>query len=122
MGGADAQLPQVAVPQVPLPGGPVLPGVRDALGGTLRELSAARGLRVERLFNEHRAELDRDPRGELVVRAEVVALDITPLALEKALAADFRVLRNEELADLGVKMTILQTPEGMSAARGLKKL
>ena len=32
------------------------------------------------------------------------------------------MLRTEELADLGVKITVLQTPEGMSASRGLKKL
>jgi subtilisin family serine protease len=116
-------VPQVAVPQVPLPGvGPVLPEAGRALGGTLRELSSARALRAQRLFNEHRAELDRDPRGDLVVRAEVVAIDITPAALDKALAADFRVVRADELADLGVKITVLQTPEGMTASRGLKKL
>jgi subtilisin family serine protease len=38
------------------------------------------------------------------------------------LKVSFRELRSEELADLGVKITVLQTPEGMSASRGLKKL
>jgi hypothetical protein len=121
--GAIAQLPQVQVPDVQVPGiGPVLPEATRALGGTMRELAGARALRVERLFDAHRAELDRDPRGELVVRAEVVAIDITEPALAKALDEKFSVLRTEELADLGVKITILQTPEGMSAARGLKRL
>jgi len=120
-----AQLPPVQVPA--LPGvGPVLPetgrALGGAVGGTLRELAAARGLRVQRLFDEHRAQLDRDARGELVVRAEVVAIDITPGALDKALAARFSVLRTGELADLAVKITILQTPAGMSATRGLKRL
>ena len=32
------------------------------------------------------------------------------------------MLRTRELADLGVKITVLQTPEGMSASRGLKRL
>ncbi len=32
------------------------------------------------------------------------------------------MLRTEELAELGVKITLLQTPEGMSATRGLKRL
>ena len=118
----QAQLPQVQVPNVQLPGvGPVLPEAARAVGG-LRELTGARALRVRRLFNEHRAELDRDPRGELVVRAEVIAIDITPAALDKAVAAKFSVLRTDELADLGVKITVLQTPEGMSASRGLKRL
>ena len=119
---ARAQLPQVQVPGVQVPGVPGLPDARRAVGGTLRELSAARALRAERLLREHRAELDRDPRGELVVRAEVVAIDITPVALEKALAAHFVVLRTEELADLAFKITVLQTPDGMSASRGLKRL
>src|SRR5687767_1140817 len=123
-GPAGAQLPQVQLPQVPLPGAPVpgLPEATRAADATLRELAGARALRVEQLVRQHRAELDRDPRGELVVRAEVVAIDITDAALALALQAQFKVLRTDELADLGVKITVLQTPEGMSARRGLKKL
>src|SRR5688572_1767537 len=117
-----AQLPQVQVPNVPVPGVPALPEVTRAVGGNLRELAGARALRTDSLLREDRAELDRDPRGELVVRAEVIAIDITQSALDKALAAKFTVLRTEDLPDLGVKLTILQTPEGMSASRGLKRL
>jgi hypothetical protein len=117
-----AQLPQVQVPNVRVPEVPRLPDATRTVGGTLRELSAARALRAERLLRENRAELDRDPRGELVVRAEVVAIDITQAALEKALAARFVVLRTEELADLALRITVLQTPGGMSASRGLKRL
>jgi hypothetical protein len=112
----------VQTPGVRVPGVPGLPDVPRVVGGTLRELSAARALRTERLLREHRAELDRDPRGELVVRAEVVAIDITPVALDRALAARFVVARTEELADLALRITVLRTPEGMSAARGLKRL
>jgi len=124
-GAAAAQLPvpQVQLPQLPVPRAP-LPGVQDVtrgVGGTLRELSAARALRIERNFREHRAELDRVD-DELVVRAEVVAIDITEAALANALKADFRVLRAQELADLGVRITVLQTPGGWSASRGLKRL
>ena len=117
-----AQLPQVQVPNVPVPGVPALPEVTRAVGGSLRDLAGARALRTDRLLREHRAALDRDPRGALVVRAEVIAIDITQSALDKALAAKFIVLRTGELADLGVRLTILQTPEGMSASRGLKRL
>jgi subtilisin family serine protease len=116
---ASAQLPPVQLPGVQVP---ALPGVDRAVGNTLRELASARALRAERLLRDNRATLDRDPRGNVVVRAEVVAVDITPVALEKALAAKFRVLRTEDFADLGMKLTVLQTPEGMSATRGLKRL
>ena len=121
-GPVGAQLPQVQLPQIPGVPVPGAPDVTRAAGGTLHDLAGARVLRVEQLVRQHRAELDRDPRGELVVRAEVVAIDITAAALEQALKAQFQVLRTEDLADLGVKITVLQTPEGMSASRGLKKL
>jgi len=117
---AAAQLP---LPQVQLPGVP-LPGVADAargVGGTLRDLSAARALRIQRMSSEHRAELDR-VNDELVVRAEVVAIDIKDAALARALKESFRVSRTQDLADLGVRITVLQTPDGWSAKRGLTRL
>lgn len=121
-GPAGAQLPQVQLPQVQLPQAPSLPDAPRAADAALRELAGARALRVEQLVRLHRTELDRDPRGELVVRAEVVAVDISDTALTRAVNAQFKVLRTDHLADLGVKITVLQTPEGMSASRGLKKL
>jgi subtilisin family serine protease len=123
---ANAQLlPQVQVPGLPLPDPrlprtPLDPALRG-VGDTLRALPT-RAVRAERLLARHRAELDRDAAGELVVRAEVVAIDITDTALARALDARFLVRRTRELADLGVKITVLQTPEGWSARRGLKHL
>jgi subtilisin family serine protease len=105
---------------VQLPG--TVPNATRSLGGTLRELSDARALRAQRLFNDHRAELDRAPGGDLVVRAEVIAIDITDTALANAIKARFSVLRSREFAELGVKITVLRTPEGWSASRGLKRL
>ena len=116
-----AQLPPVQLPPVQLPG-TVVPDTTRALGGTLRGLADARALRAQRLFDEHRAELDRSPGGDLVVRAEVIAIDITDTALANAIKARFSVLRTREFAELGVKITVLQTPEGWSAPRGLKRL
>ena len=117
-GAAAAQLP---VPKVQLPQLPVVPDLARGVGGALQDLSAARALRVDRAYREHRAELDR-VNDELVVRAEVVAIDVAADALAKALQADFKVLRTQELADLGVRITVLQTPAGWSASRGLKRL
>jgi hypothetical protein len=119
---ASAQLPRVQLPPVSLPAVPALPGAERAVAGSLGQLSGARALRAERLFSEHRAELDRDPSGDLVVRAEVVAIDITDEALARAVKNDFLVLRKREFTDLGIKVTLLQTPPGMSATRGLKRL
>ena len=118
---ASAQLPPVQLPPVQLPG-KVLPETTRALGGTLRGLADARALRAQRLFDDHRADLDRSAGGDLVVRAEVIAIDITDAALANAIQARFSVLRTRELAELGVKITVLRTPEGWNAARGLKRL
>jgi hypothetical protein len=120
---ASAQLPRLQLPPVNVPGVQLpVPDATRAVGGTLNELAGARALRIEQLARAHRSELDRDTAGELVVRAEVVALDITKEALALARKAQFVVLRTQELADLDVKITVLQTPEGMSATRGLKRL
>jgi hypothetical protein len=122
-GRAGAQLPQVQLPQVQVPGVqvPVLPEATRAVNGTLRELAGARALRVEQLARRHRAELDRID-GELVVRAEVIAIDITQPALDRALAEGFVLSRTRPLADLGVEISVLRTPEGWNARRGLKRL
>ena len=127
-GRAGAQLPQVQVPQVQVPGVP-LPGVQvpglpettRAVEGTLRELTGARAVRIEQLARRHRTELDR-VQGELVVRAEVIAIDIAAAALQRALAEKFLLKRTRTLPELGVEISVLQTPEGWSASRGLKRL
>src|SRR5262245_35384126 len=121
---AGAQLPQVQVPSLPQVPGVQVPGLPEAtraVGGTLRDLTGARALRIDQLARQNRAELDR-VQGELVVRAEVVAIDITRPALERALAEKFLLKRTRQLAELGVEISVLQTPEGWSASRGLKRL
>lgn len=122
-GHAAAQLPQVQLPPVQVPGVqvPALPDAARTVNGTLRELAGARALRVEQLARRHRTELDRVD-GELVVRAEVVAVDITREALDRALAEGFLLRRARPLADLGVEISVLQTPKGWNARRGLKRL
>src|SRR3954469_10763522 len=118
---AHAQvLPPVRVPGMQLPPLPVDPALRG-VGDTLRALPTRAG-GSQRLFDQHRAELDRDPNGDLVIRAEVVAIDITDAALARAKQADFLVKRTQDLPDLAVRITVLQTPRGWTARRGLAKL
>ncbi len=122
-GRAGAQLPQVQLPPVQVPGVqvPSLPDTTRAVTGTLRELAGARALRIEQLARRHRAELERVD-GDLVVRAEVIAIDLTQPALDRALAEGFMLSRTRPLADLGVEITVLQTPAGWNARRGLRRL
>ena len=127
LGAAQAQLvPQVQVPPAQVPPirvpGVSLPEVGDAVTRDVHALTGTRTLRIESLAREHRELLDRDAHGELVVRAEVVAVDITDVALKRALVERFLLKRTQELAGLDVKISVLQTPEGWSASRGLKRL
>jgi len=117
----EVQLPQSVPDGVPLPGQTVNDATRT-VDRTLRRLTQARATEIGRLNRQHPEELDRDPAGELVVRAEVVAVDISESALQKALAEKFLVRRKQELPDLGVVITVLQTPEGWTAKRGVTKL
>ena len=120
-GAAVAQLPvpRVGVPQLPVQ--VPVPGAAR-LDPVLATVTRARALRVERLFNEHRAELDRSPPGDLILRAQVVGIDLTDEALTRVTSAKFVVLRTQDLPELQMKITVLQTPEGMSATQGLKRL
>jgi subtilase family protein len=118
----DMPLPPLSVPGVQTPDGGLVGDAANAADRTLRRLARVRALQVEQLAREHRAELDRDDQGELVVRAEVIGIDMTDAALQRALAAQFLLRRTRELADLGVRISVLQAPEGWSAARGLKQL
>jgi subtilisin family serine protease len=132
-GAAHAQIPPVSVPGTPIRTAPLPGGLPRATGdladgavnGTdraLRRLAGARALRVESLARENPQVLERDPAGELAIRAEVIAIDISEPALRRALEHDFLLKRTRELPELGVKISVLQTPEGWTVRRGLKQL
>jgi hypothetical protein len=113
-----AQLPDLQVPGVEVPD---LRGATGELRDTLHELAGTRALRVQQLARQHRGELERID-DQLVVRAEVVGLDMTQAALDRALTEKFLIKRRQSLPELGVDITVLQTPEGWSARRGLRRL
>ena len=113
----DTEAPPITIPDIHTTTGNIAPGAERAL----RRLAGARVLRIEQMSTDHRAELERDPAGELAVRAEVVAVDISAPALQRALENKFLLKRTQELADLGVKISVLQTPGGWTARRGLKR-
>lgn len=131
-GAAHAQVTDIEIPDLPSApisapgithaGSNVLSDASEVTDRTLRRLSGMRALQIDHLVRDHRQELDRDPAGELVVRAEVVAIDISDSALQRALEHKFLLKRVQPLPELGVKVSVLQTPEGWSARKGLKEL
>ena len=97
---------------------------RARRGGTLRELAGARALRVEQLVApaSRRARSRSARRAGGARRSRRHRHHATPRWQQRARRRSSRCCAPQELADLGVKITVLQTPEGMSASRGLKKL
>jgi hypothetical protein len=120
---ASAQVGVPGLPQLPLP----LPPLQDPVGGTLRAAQSLpraelRKLRIRELLKTERDRVESGPDGQPILRRQVGALSPTPEALERARAAEFTILSDETLAGLGLRLVVLQAPEGMSTRRALKRL
>ena len=115
---------QVAVPGLPeLP----LPPLQQTVGDTLRAAQSLpraelRKLRIRELLRTERERVEAGPDGQPVLRRQVGALSPTPEALEQARAEGFTVLSDKPLEALGLRLVVLQAPEGMSTRRALKRL
>nr|WP_298716714.1 S8 family serine peptidase [uncultured Steroidobacter sp.] len=121
---AQVALPRVQVPDLPgLPAEPLNRTVNGVLDrADPRSLRELRQVRIRDLLRTHRAVLESDPRGALIVRAEVVALSPTEAALDRARAAGFAIGRTRNLEGLDVSIVVLQAPPGMSTRRALERL
>jgi len=118
--------------QLRVPGGlPRLPGLPDVVrapplnpdawpgGVPLQELR--RGL-AEDLLRRHAGEVERDPRGEPIVRAELVLLSPSGVTLDAARNQGYVVLREDVLEGLGERTVVLRAPRGGSTAEALRRL
>jgi len=139
--GASLAPPAAAQIRGPLGGGVVggLPDVGQTLGRTTRgvldetnglaaaaldpeALAAARARRLAEFVGRNRRVLETDPAGDPVVRGEVVAIDPTPGALAAAEAAGFSIASQTTLGELGLRVTIIGAPQGMSVTAALRRL
>lgn len=122
--GAQVALPRLPEVRVPDVGGTVrdLPGTaRGALD--LAERAAVGSVdRLRSLARAHPRELDVDERGRAVVRGEVLVADPSPDALAAATRAGFRVIRDERLEGLDVRVVALAPPSGLRAVGAVDRL
>jgi subtilisin family serine protease len=91
----------------------------------LRELPDLRGLRLDtagRLLREHPDVVEADPRGEPVLRAQILAWSPSAAGLEAARAAGLRVLREERFEELGQSLVVLGVPAGAATGALLERL
>lgn len=126
--------------QIALPGsgGSLLPGGLPNLGlqglhqtlspltrtlhQRLHRLVDARKLRILRLLHRYPRLIEADPKGNPIVRGEVLALSPTDSALRQAIAAGFFVVRKRSLGVLGLRVLVLRAPSGTSTWQALRKL
>ena len=85
-------------------------------------LSDIRKARLAALIRANRDTLDRDGEGQPVRKRELVVTDPDPASLALAQRAGFRILRDEQAGDLGIRMITLSLPRKMDVREGLKAL
>jgi hypothetical protein len=90
-----------------------------------RELPDLRALRLEQttqLLRRHPDLIEADPRGEPVLRGEILAWNPSPAALQAARAAGLAVLREDRLEELDQVLVVLAAPAGSATAGVLERL
>ena len=125
---ASAQLRLPGLPN--LPSLPAVPTVQQRLPSqrpldTLlapANLTELRAVNIDTLLRRHPRELQRDPRGEPVVRGELLALPSTPARREQLLAEGFVLLREQVLDGLDERWLVLQPPQRVNLADALDRL
>jgi subtilisin family serine protease len=124
-GNAPAQL------RLPPLGLPPSIGPLDGLRAPVQKLGErinlpdVRNLRLDTVTNllrEHPDVLEADPRGEPVVRAQILAWSPSAAGLEAAREAGLRVLREERFEELGQTLVVLAAPRGSATAAVLERL
>lgn len=121
---------QLGLPGVNLPSvGSAVQGIDDTVerigDGVERlsgDLSHIREDRIARLLRRNRDVIERDVDGSLARSGELLLMDAGSADLERIRAAGFAVLDTEEIEGLGLKVTRLSLPAGMSVANGQERL
>lgn len=85
-------------------------------------LSDIRKARLTALIRANRDTLDRDGEGQPVRRGELVVTDPDNGALVVAQRRGFRVARDEQVGELGIRMVTLAIPRGMDVREALRAL
>ena len=120
MAWAQIRLPTVPLPLKPLstPQAPV-----DTLASrTLDTLSRVRLLQMKALVRSNPRFIDTDPRGNPIVRSEVLVLGPRDDSLRLARTLGFNVLRDTNMESIALRLVVLGAPEGMATRKALETL
>jgi subtilisin family serine protease len=125
---ADSAQAQLRLPGLNLPqslGGldsMVRPAERLLERSVPGDLRTLRSNAVETLLQRHRKELEADPRGEPVVRRELLATSPAAAALQAAASLGFERVREERFDELGESLVVLRVPQHLSTQEALARL
>jgi subtilisin family serine protease len=119
---AQAQLRLPVAPLPPLPVQKLTQTVGQTGAGALDQLTEVRHLQIARLIRANPRTIEADPRGNPVVRDELLAVSPTAQALDAAQARGFRIVREQTIGDLDFHLVVLQPPARMSTAKALREL
>lgn len=113
---AQVSLPGVAVPGVPT--GDILRGTLEPIRETVRDTSTKllelRVDRITRLVRQNRDAIELDAAGEPARRGEILVMDASPAALAVLRAAQFGLVGEETIDELGLRVMRLSLPAGVS--------
>lgn len=126
---AQLGLPRVQVPTGVPATGPVLDPIAGEVNGLGAQLeqAAARLARqrltaIDRLVRRNRDLIEFDAAGEPARRGELLLLDADTAELARIEASGFTVLGVEEITDLGIAVSRVAVPQGMSLADAQREL
>jgi Subtilase family len=121
----SSALAQLRLPVAPLPPLPVQK-LTQAVGQTgadsLEQLSDVRHALIASLIRSNPRTVARDPRGNPIVRDELLALSPSTQAIDAAQANGFRVAREQTTGDLDIHLVVLQVPPSMNIVKALRQL
>lgn len=112
------RLPALGLPGARAP----LPRLTRNLRRRLHPLVYERKLQVLRLLHRYPRLIEADPKGDPIVRGEVLALSPSPAALSGARAAGFSIVRVRTLNPLNLRVIVLRAPSGTSTREALREL
>jgi hypothetical protein len=109
-------LPVVNTPTLPLNG--TITGARETVDEAVQRLMSVRIERIDRLLERFPELVELDARGELARRGELLVVGSDAESLRAAKEAGFVLSGTERLDSLGLAVSRLSLPPGLSLAQG----
>ncbi len=88
----------------------------------LDELEGVRRDTLNTLLRANRDVLERGPRGSVILRGEIIALDPSGILLSQALQSGFAIIEDRTETALGIRYLRLEVPAGVSTQQALRLL